>query len=242
MAKIGGQIIDFGLAEAASIAKGESFEDTLRMVDGYDPDVIVLRSSILGSAKTAAHLCSTPVINAGDGSNEHPTQAMLDLYTIRRIRGSIDGVSIGLMGDLAHSRTTSSLSYALDRYDGVRIFYIAPTELQVRREIIDGLRHARTEKVNSLENIVDELDFLYVTRLQRERFSHPEEYQRLRGSYTLSRNAVSKYRKLPYLMHPLPRVDELSQDLDELPISKYFEQAENGVYVRAALLKDIIVG
>src|SRR5208282_5273312 len=140
MTKIGGQVVDFGLAEAASIAKGETFEDTLRMIDGYGPDVIALRSRVEGSAKIAADLCESPVVNAGDGSNEHPTQAMLDLYTIRRISGVIDGVKIGLMGDLAHSRTTSSLSYALDKFRDVQISYIAPPQLQVRQEVVDDLK------------------------------------------------------------------------------------------------------
>lgn len=239
MTRLGGQVIDFGLAEAASIVKGESFEDTMRMVDGYDPDAIVLRSRVAGSARSAADLCAAPVINAGDGSNEHPTQAMLDLYTIGRIRGSIDGVKIGLMGDLAHSRTTSSLSYALDKFNGVQIFYIAPAQLQVRQEVIDALHHARIEKVDSFESVVTELDFLYVTRLQRERFSDPTEYERLKGSYLLNRKMLLKHDKVPYILHPLPRVDELNPDMDDLPISKYFEQARNGVYVRAALLKNI---
>jgi aspartate carbamoyltransferase catalytic subunit len=235
MVKVGGQVIDFGPAEAASIAKGETFEDTMRMVDGYGPDAIVVRNKTPGSAAVAAEICSSPVINAGDGSNEHPTQAMLDLYTIRRIRGKIDGLKIGLMGDLAHSRTTSSLSYALDKYDEVDICYIAPKELQVRDEVLSCVKHAKHRMAVNLEDVIDSLDFLYVTRLQRERFSDPTEYERLKGSYLLDRNALSKHN-IPYLMHPLPRVDELNQDLDSLPQAKYFEQAKNGIYVRAALL------
>jgi aspartate carbamoyltransferase catalytic subunit len=240
MVRAGGQVIDFGLAEAASIAKGETFEDTMRMVDGYSPDVIVVRNRTPGSAGLAADICRAPVVNAGDGSNEHPTQAMLDLYTIKRVRGSIDGVRIGMMGDLAHSRTTSSLSYALDKFDGVQITYIAPKELQVRPEIVASLRSAKSFFAERYEDVVEGLDFLYVTRLQKERFADLAEYERLRGSYQLSRSSLARFKKLPFLMHPLPRVDELSTDLDGLPISKYFDQAQNGVFVRAALIKEIL--
>jgi len=242
MVKIGGEVIDFGPVEAASIAKGETFEDTMRMIDGYAPDVIVVRNKVPGSAKLAADICGPPVINGGDGSNEHPTQAMLDLYTMRKIRGTIDGAKIGLMGDLAHSRTTSSLSYALDKFDNVSLFYIAPSELQVRPEVVNALSHAHAEKAETYENVIRDLDFLYVTRLQKERFAEPREYERLKGSYQLDRAFLSKYSKLPFIMHPLPRVDELNPDLDALSIAKYFEQARNGMYVRAALLKRTISG
>lgn len=240
MKKIGGSVIDFGPAEAASLAKGESFEDTLKMVDAYDPDVIAVRSKANGSAQLAADICESPVINAGDGSNEHPTQAMLDLYTIRQIRGKIDGVKIGLMGDLAHSRTTSSLSMALDKYNGVKIFYIAPEELQARRETLESMRNATYQKLNDLQEVIEELDFLYVTRVQRERFNDPVDYERLKGSYVLDRASLLSHKKIPYILHPLPRVDELSPDVDALPAAKYFEQARNGVYVRAALLAQVV--
>jgi aspartate carbamoyltransferase catalytic subunit len=240
MIKIGGEVVDFGSTEAASTAKGETFEDTMRMIDGYSPNAIVVRTKVAGSAKIAADICAAPVINAGDGSNEHPTQAMLDLYTMQRIRGKIDGAKIGLMGDLAHSRTTSSLSYALDKFDDISIFYIAPTELQIRPEVIQSLKHMRIEKAESYDKIIHKLDFLYVTRLQKERFADSREYERLKGSYQLDRASLSRYGKVPSIMHPLPRVDELNSDLDGLPFAKYFEQAKNGMYVRAALLKRVI--
>lgn len=240
MVKAGGQVIDFGLAEAASIAKGETFEDTMRMVDGYSPDVIVVRNRTPGSAGVAADICRAPVVNAGDGSNEHPTQAMLDLYTIKRVRGSIDGVRIGMMGDLTHSRTTTSLSYALDKFDGVRITYIAPGELQVRPEIVASLRNAKPSFAGTYQEVIEGLDFLYVTRLQKERFADVTEYEKLKGSYQLSRSSLAPFKKVPFLMHPLPRVDELSADLDGLPVAKYFDQARNGMFVRAALIKEIL--
>lgn len=240
MTKIGGEVIDFGPVEAASTAKGETFEDSMRMIDGYSPDVVVVRSKVVGAAQVAADICAAPVINAGDGSNEHPTQAMLDLYTMQKIRGKIDGVKVGLMGDLAHSRTTSSLSYALDKFNDVTVYYIAPSELQIRPEVIEPLKHVQVKKEENFEKIISELDFLYVTRLQRERFTNTGEYDRLKGSYQLNRASLSKYQKLPFIMHPLPRVDELNPDIDALPIAKYFEQAKNGMYIRAALLKRIL--
>ena len=240
MTKIGGRVIDFGPIESTSTQKGETFEDSMKMVDGYSPDVIAVRSKVGGSAKLAAEICSTPVINAGDGSNEHPTQAMLDLYTIWKTRGKIDGTKIGLMGDLAHSRTTSSLSYALDKFNDVTIYYIAPTELQIKPGVVSMLRHVEVRKAESYESVIQECDFLYVTRLQKERFSDPAEYERLKGSYRLSEATLGKYTKEPFIMHPLPRVDELNPDLDALPIAKYFEQAKNGMYVRATLLEQIL--
>lgn len=240
MIKIGGTVIDFGSMEAASTAKGETFEDTMRMIDGYSSDAVVVRTKIPGSAKVAADICSAPVINAGDGSNEHPTQAMLDLYTMQRIRGRIDGVKIGLMGDLAHSRTTSSLSYALDKFKDVSIYYIAPPELQIRPEVQASLKNLQIQKAESYDQIIHELDFLYVTRLQKERFTDARDYERLKGTYQLDKASLSKHNKLPFIMHPLPRVDELNPDLDELQVAKYFEQAKNGMYVRAALLKNIL--
>lgn len=240
MTKLGGKVIDFGPSEAASIAKGETFEDTMKMVDGYSPDTIVVRSRAVGSAATASSICRAPIINAGDGSNEHPTQAMLDMYTIRTIRGSIDGVKIGLMGDLAHSRTTSSLSYALDKYDGVEIYFIAPDELQAKPEVLDSIHRSHFVKVKNYESAVEKLDFLYVTRLQKERFANQEEYNSLKGSYQLSRSSITSHAKFPFIMHPLPRVDELDSDVDALPQAKYFEQALNGMFVRAALLKAVM--
>jgi aspartate carbamoyltransferase catalytic subunit len=242
MTKLGGDVIDFGLAEAASIAKGETFEDSMRMVDGYAPSVLAVRSKEPGSAKLAAEVCEAPVINAGDGYNEHPTQALLDLYTIRKVRGFVDGLRIGMMGDLAHSRTTASLSYVLDKYPGVEIVYIAPEELQIRKEVSSSLSHAKFSTAEDCGNVLEGLDFLYVTRLQKERFSDPREYERLKGSYLLNRDFLAKHAKIPYIMHPLPRVDELNKDVDLLPQAKYFEQARNGMYVRAALLKQVLKG
>jgi len=241
MTRLGGIVVDFGLEQAASIAKGESFEDTIRMVDGYKPNIIVLRHREPGSSRKAAEIASAPVINAGDGWNEHPTQALLDLYTIWREIKKIDGVTLGIMGDLKYGRTPSSLSYAISKYDDVKIYYIAPKELQIRREVLEKIdRRVEWRMVERVEEVIEELDVLYVTRLQKERFSDPSEYERLKGSYNLTINLLKKFKKLPIIMHPLPRVDELSPEVDSLPQAKYFTQAENGVYIRAALIKSIL--
>lgn len=240
MVKLGGQVIDFGLAEAASIAKGESFEDTMRMVDGYDPDIIVLRQKVPGNAAKAAEICKAPVINAGDGWNEHPTQALLDVYTIWRELKRIDGIKIGIMGDLKYGRTPSSLSYILSKFKDIKIYYIAPEKLQIRPEVLEKIKGIDYEKVDRPEKVIEELDVLYVTRLQRERFEDPSEYERLKGSYNVNRELLAKFKHVPIIMHPLPRVFELSTDVDDLPQAKYFEQAKNGMYIRAALIKEIL--
>ena len=241
MVKIGGEVIDFGPEQAASIAKGETLEDTIRMVDGYGPDVIVLRQRTPGAARRAAEIAEAPLINAGDGWNEHPTQALLDLYTIRRELGRIDGLKVGIMGDLKYGRTPSSLSYALSKYSNVEITYIAPQPLQIREEVIRNIEgRIRYRKVERVEEVMEELDVLYVTRLQKERFPDPSEYERLKGSYRITADLLSRFKKIPIIMHPLPRVDELSTDVDSHPKARYFQQAKNGMYVRAALLKLIL--
>ncbi len=237
---LGALAMDFGATEISSIQKGESFEDTMRMVDGYGPDAIVLRQSVPGNAAKAAEICSSPVINAGDGANEHPTQALLDVYTIRRELGRIDGVSVGIMGDLRYGRTVKSLSLMLDKFNGVRIFYIAPKALQIRQDVLNELRNVKSELVENVEEVAKELDVLYVTRIQKERFADPSEYERLKGSYNINRKLLEGLPRIPIIMHPLPRVDELSPDVDQLPQAKYFEQAKNGLYMRMALLKEVL--
>lgn len=239
-AYLGARGIDFGATEMSSIQKGETFEDTVTMVDGYGPDVIVLRQSVPGNAKRAAEIARAPVINAGDGANEHPTQALTDVYTIRREIGRLNGVKVGIMGDLKHGRTVSSLSYMLDRFDGNSITYIAPDELQVRPEVVSGLTRTKHSKAERVEDVIEELDVLYVTRIQKERFTDQKEYERLKGSYVISRGFLEKFRRRPIIMHPLPRVDELTVDVDGMKEAKYFEQAKNGVYVRMALLKEVM--
>lgn len=240
MTKLGGTVVDFGLVEASSIKKGESFEDTMRMVDGYEPDVIVLRQKVPGNAAKAAEICVAPVINAGDGWNEHPTQALLDVYTMWRELGRIDGLNVGIMGDLKYGRTPSSLSYLLSKFDNVTLYYIAPKQLQIRPEVLENIGGTKYVQVERPEEVIEELDVLYVTRLQKERFEDPSEYERLKGSYNINRAFLRKFSKIPIIMHPLPRVFELSTDVDDMPQAKYFEQAKNGMYIRAALVKEVL--
>jgi aspartate carbamoyltransferase catalytic subunit len=241
MAKLGGLTIDLGPEEATSMAKGESPEDTLRTVDSYNPDLIVVRHREPGFAARAAQICRAPVINAGDGYNEHPTQALLDVYTIWRVFGRVDGTRVGLMGDLKYGRTISSLSYALSNFRDVEIHYISPRELQPREEVLKILdqRRVKYELHEKLDEVIEKLDVLYVTRLQKERMK-PEEYERLKGSYIVNYDYLKKFKHIPIIMHPLPRVWELTTDVDALPQAMYFEQAKNGLYIRMALIKTIL--
>lgn len=241
MLKLGGRVMDFGSIEASALMKGESFEDTITMLDGYDPDVIIIRHKVEGSAKVAADVSEHPVINGGDGMREHPTQALTDLYTMMKAFGKIDGLRVGLLGDLKHGRTLSSLSYALSMFKDTKIYCIAPEALQMRQEVLDKISgKMEYESYTSLEKLKDEIDVLYVTRIQKERFSDLKEYERLKGSYIISPSLLSKLKKVPIVMHPLPRVDEITTDVDKMPQAKYFEQAANGMYVRMALLASVM--
>ncbi len=240
MKRLGGKVIDFGPEEITSRAKGESFEDTLKMLDCYSPDIIVLRSKEAGAAEKASKIVNCSVINAGDGWNEHPTQALLDVYTIWETFGYVDGLTIGIMGDLKYGRTPSSLSYMLSKFNNITIHYIAPPELQIREEVLEEVKNLNVYQHGSLEDVKDELDVLYVTRLQKERFTDPQLYESLKGSYIVTVELLKKLRKIPVVLHPLPRVDELSPEVDALPQAKYFIQAENGLYVRAALIASLL--
>lgn len=241
MIKLGGSVVDLGPEEVTSRAKGESPEDTLRTVDSYNPDVIVVRHWEPGFAARAAEICRAPVINAGDGYNEHPTQALLDAYTIWRMLGGIDGVTVGLMGDLKYSRTIPSLIYTLSNFKDITVYFISPPQLRPREEVLKVLdqRGVRYEFTRNLSEVISRLDVLYVTRLQRERMNQ-DEYERLKGSYTISLNMLSRHERIPLIMHPLPRTWELATDVDQLPQAVYFEQARNGLYVRMGLLKIIL--
>jgi aspartate carbamoyltransferase catalytic subunit len=179
-------------------------------------------------------------VNAGDGWNEHPTQALLDVYTMWEVFGRVDGLRVGIMGDLKYGRTASSLSYLLSKFKNIKLHYIAPNELQIREEVLEYVKHLHVSRHQRLEEVDEELDVLYVTRLQKERFTDQKLYEALKGSYVVNLENLKKLKKIPVIMHPLPRVDELSPEVDTLPQAKYFQQAENGVYVRAALIADIL--
>jgi aspartate carbamoyltransferase catalytic subunit len=238
MLKLGGQVLDFGTSEQSSFKKGESLSDAVRVVAGYC-DVIALRHPWEGAARLAAEISGRPVINAGDGANQHPTQTFLDLYTIQKVCGRIDGLTVGFVGDLKYGRTVHSLVTALARFDCRQVF-VSPPVLAVPRELLHELDGAgvRYEQSQDLRRLLPSLDILYCTRIQQERFADVVEYERVKGAYRINRALLEEAAVKDSLrvMHPLPRVDELSPDLDETPFAVYFEQARNGVPVRQALL------
>jgi len=235
MALIGGT--SFGIADAtsSSVQKGESLADTVKIMSGYT-DAIVLRHSLDGSSKFAAEVSTKPVINAGSGTEEHPTQAIQDLYTIKKELGKIDGKNIGIVGDLKYGRTVYSLLYGLSNYD-VNVHLISPESLKIRSDSTYNLKEnlSYTESEN-LDEYIEDLDVLYVTRIQKERFPDEEEYVKVKGSYVIGQDVVNKMKDDSILLHPLPRIDEISTDVDSAKQARYFEQAEYGKYARASIL------
>ena len=235
IALIGGT--SFGIADASSssVQKGESLADTVKIMAGYT-DAIVLRHSLDGSSKFAAEVSSKPIINAGSGTEEHPTQAIQDLYTIKKELGKIDGKNIGIVGDLKYGRTVYSLLYGLSNYD-VNVHLISPESLKIRTDSTYNLKEnlSYTES-ESLDEYIEDLDVLYVTRIQKERFPDEEEYLKIKGSYVIGQDVVNKMKEDAILLHPLPRIDEISTDVDSTKQAKYFQQAEYGKFTRAAIL------
>ncbi len=239
MNKLGGTTIGFAEPQVAAIKKGENLADTIRVVEKY-ADVLVLRHPLEGAARLAAEFAEVPVINAGSGAEEHPTQALLDLYTILKEKGRIDGLNITLMGDLRYGRTVHSLAYALSLYN-VKLFLVSPELLRMRREVSDAIKK-RIEIVEgtAVEEFLPETDVLYVTRIQEERFPDPAEYAKVRGTYKLGVETLKDARKDMIIMHPLPRVDEIDHEVDETPHARYFQQVWNGIVTRMALLALIL--
>jgi aspartate carbamoyltransferase len=233
---LGGDVIGFASADVSSAAKGESLADTIRTVDQY-ADVIVMRHPTIGSAQEAAGVARAPVINGGDGAGQHPTQALLDLYTIRSERGQVDGNTIVLCGDLKYGRTVHA-GVELYKHFDCRLIFVAPEQLAMPAEITARLRGAGVdvEETTDLEGALKKADVLYLTRIQKERFSDPAVYERLKGSYILTREMIERIRSGVTVMHPLPRVDEIAPDVDALPGAAYFRQVQNGVFVRMALI------
>jgi aspartate carbamoyltransferase catalytic subunit len=237
MISLGGSSIGFASPKVSSMEKGESMIDTIRVVDNY-ADVIVIRHRLDGAARLAAEVASKPVINAGSGSEEHPTQAMLDVYTILKEKGRVDGLSIGIVGDLKYSRTVYSLLYALALYD-VDIHLIAPELLKIRHESLHGI-NIKIREHYMLDDIISRLDVIYVTRIQKERFPDKQEYEKVKQSYLIDRRLLEKAKRDAIILHPLPRVDEVTYDVDDDPRARYFKQASYGKDVRAALLALIL--
>jgi len=235
MHKLGGSAIGFAEAEIASVRKGENLADTIRVVQNY-ADVIALRHPLEGAARLAAEFAHVPVINAGSGAEEHPTQALLDLYTIVKEKGRIDGLNVAMVGDLRYGRTVHSLAYALSLYD-VKLYLVSPETLRMRREVLDTIKEkVKIVEKTRIEEIVSETDVLYVTRIQKERFPDPAEYMKVKGSYKIDLNLLQNARKDVIILHPLPRVDEIATEVDSTPHARYFEQVWNGIVVRIALL------
>jgi aspartate carbamoyltransferase catalytic subunit len=239
MHKLGGSTIGFAEAEIASVKKGENLADTVRTVENY-ADVIALRHPLEGAARLAAEFAKIPIINGGSGAEEHPTQALLDLYTIMKEKGRIDGLKIALLGDLRYGRTVHSLAYALSLYN-IELYLVSPESLRMRREVLQTIKEKIpvTEKT-SLEKIVSLVDVMYVTRIQKERFPDPAEYIKVKGSHKIDLQTLSDAKKDLIILHPLPRVDEIAAEVDKTRYARYFQQVWNGIVVRMALLALIL--
>ena len=239
MAAIGGSSLGIADMAVSSIQKGESLSDTVRIMSIYS-DILLLRHPRDGSSRFAAEVSDRPVINGGSGTEEHPTQAIQDLFTIRQEKKRIDGLNIGIVGDLKYGRTVYSLLYGLGNYD-VNVHLISPETLRIRSDSIYEIRKRLSFTESSdLEDTIDELDVVYVTRIQKERFPDEEEYLKVKGSYLIGLDMVRKMRDDAIILHPLPRLDEISADVDRSPHAKYFRQAEYGMHTRAALLGMIL--
>lgn len=237
MKRLGGKVIGFSESATTSVAKGETLQDTVKMAEQYS-DIIVIRHPRDGAARLAAEVTSVPVINAGDGANQHPTQTLLDLYTIKKELKRIDGLKIGLMGDLKYGRTVHSLAYALSWYD-ISLQFLSPPGLEMPSYIKEDLsaKSIQFYEITKMKDI--NVDVLYVTRIQKERFPDIEEYEKVKGTYQITSDSLD-YIKKAIIMHPLPRVDEISPEIDKTPNALYFDQARNGVPVRMALLASLL--
>jgi aspartate carbamoyltransferase catalytic subunit len=247
MLKMNGRILDFD-AERSSVKKGESLRDTIRTIGAYEPDVIVIRHPSDGAARFAAETVEVPVINAGDGKNQHPTQTLLDLYTILQIRGTLDNTNIAIAGDLKYGRTTHSLALALSRYKNCQIYFISPEYLRMPKEILSKLGENEVlfneHSLEELPNIVSKTDLIYMTRVQRERFPEgPEgdyEYVKVSKQYCLKLDMLKNAKPDFRIMHPLPKITEIESRIDDTKHAYYFQQVKNGICIRKALL-DLIL-
>lgn len=242
MLRLGGQVVGFSEPGSSSVSKGESIADTIRTVGCY-ADIIAMRHPQEGSSKIASLYSDIPVINAGDGGHQHPTQTLTDLLTIKTTKGNLEGNVIGLCGDLKNGRTVHSLLKAMSRYKNNKFILISPKELAIpeyiKKEILQK-NNIEFQEVRTIEEAIDKVDILYMTRIQKERFDSEEEYLRLKDSYVLDKNKLDKEKNDLIVLHPLPRVNEISYDVDEDPRAKYFYQAKCGMYVRMALIAKLL--
>lgn len=240
MKRMNGDTIIMSGTGQTSVKKGESFADTLQTIAQYS-DIIIMRSPVEGAARYASEVVDIPVVNAGDGANQHPTQALLDLYSIVKTQGTLENLSIGLAGDLRFGRTVHSLAQAMALFN-VKFKFISPSFLKMPQYIKDDLKSQKIEfeEYENIEDNIDDLDVFYVTRIQKERFADPEDYEKLRGSYILERPMLSNVKENLKVMHPLPRVDEIHTDVDNTEFAYYFPQAKNGVYTRQAIISILL--
>ena len=242
MLRLGGQVIGFSEPNSSSVAKGESIADTIRTIACY-ADIAVMRHPKEGAPRIAANNTDMPVINAGDGGHQHPTQTLTDLLTIRRRKGGFENLTVGLCGDLKFGRTVHSLIKALSRYAGIKFILISPEELRipdyVRRGVIEA-NNIPYQEVRKMQDVLGELDVLYMTRVQRERFFNEEDYIRLKDFYILDKEKMQLANENMMVLHPLPRVNEIAMEVDDDPRALYFEQARNGMFVRMALIMKLL--
>lgn len=242
MLNLGGNVLGFASADSSSASKGESVADTIRIISGY-ADICAMRHPKEGAPQVAADFSSIPVINAGDGGHNHPTQTFTDLFTIKNLKGHLDNITIGFCGDLKFGRTVHSLINALVRYDNVKFYLISPPELKIPEYLKDEVLDAGNieyEEVTRLEDVMPKLDILYMTRVQRERFFNEEDYIRLKDSFILDNKKLQTAQSDMLIMHPLPRVNEIAVEVDNDERAVYFKQAHYGVYVRMALIMTLL--
>ena len=238
--RLGGRVIGFSDAATSSSSKGETLKDTIKMVSNY-ADLIIMRHPVEGAARLASEVSSVPVINAGDGANQHPTQTMLDHYSIKKTQGTLEGLNLSMVGDLKYGRTVHSLLMAM-RFFNPTFNFVAPKELQMPEQYIDYCKKHNIpfRELEDMNEILKETDILYMTRVQQERFTDLVEYEKVKNTYTLHNSMLDGSKDNLRILHPLPRVNEISEDVDDNPKAYYFEQARNGVYARQAVICDIL--
>ncbi|MEM1282211.1 MAG: aspartate carbamoyltransferase [Chlamydiota bacterium] len=240
MQRLGGQVMGFADDKATAIQKGESLRDTMKVLENY-VDLIVMRHPLEGSAQLAADSIDIPVINAGDGANEHPTQTLLDLFTIQKTQDRLDNLSIAMVGDLRYGRTTHSLARAAVHF-GMRLYFVAPQSLEMPKEVCNFLRDNKIKFSfhRSIDEVLHKVDILYLTRIQEERFTDKQEYLRLKDQYILTASDLEHVKENLRILHPLPRNEEVDRSVDKTPYASYFSQANNGLVVRQALLRLVL--
>ena len=240
MKKMGGEVITMAGTKGTSVEKGETLSDTVKIINQYS-DIIVMRHPMEGAAQYVSECVDIPIVNAGDGANQHPTQSLLDLYSIYKTQDSIKNLKVCMLGDLRYGRTVHSLAFALGKFNP-EFYFVSPEILQMPKYILDeinqlGIKYTQTK---NLDEIVNKLDILYVTRIQKERFTDPEDYEKVKSSYIITPEILKGAKKNFKILHPLPRVDEISADVDKLDCAYYFQQAKNGVYMRQAIITKLM--